>query len=165
MGQPTEEDPLLPAAQLPWLAAYASVSKVYLSMVCVMIVWGLAKTLSPYHLENLAYVIGFTVFGSALVGPAMGIAEFTRNPVRRAEVRKGRMALLLAAGLAALVAVLAFPVDYNVSAPLVLMPADAARVYATVDGTLENMLPAGSAVARGDTIGTLANAEIGLELT
>ncbi|HEX3599112.1 MAG TPA: HlyD family efflux transporter periplasmic adaptor subunit [Lacipirellulaceae bacterium] len=165
MGQPTEEDPLLPAAQRPWLAAYASVSKVYLSMVCVMIVWGLAKTLSPYHLENLAYLAGVTVFGSALVGPAMGITELAKNPARRAEVRKGRMALLLAAGLAALVAVLAFPVDYNVSAPLVLMPADAARVYATVDGTLESMLPAGSTVVRGDTIGTLANAEMGLELT
>ncbi len=164
LGQPTSDDPLLPARQRPWLAAYATFSKVYMSIVCVMIVWGLAKTLSPYHLENLAYMVGLTVFSGALVGPVTNAVEFARNPIRRAELRKDRLAMVAAVCLAVLVGVLVMPVDYNVSAPLVLMPEDAARVYATVEGTLQEMLPAGSKVARGDTIGKLDNSEAELEL-
>ena len=164
LGQPTVEDPLLPARQRPWLAAYASVSKVYLSMMCVMIVWGLAKSLAPFHLQNMAYMVGFTIFGGALVGPATSAVELARNPIRRAEMRKGRLAILAAVGAAVLVGVLAIPVSYNVSAPLVLMPEDATRVYATVEGTLVSMLPAGTKVARGETIGKLTNSEAELEL-
>ncbi len=164
MGQPAADDPLLPPRQRPWLAAYAVASKIYLSMVCVLIVWGLAKTLSPYHLESLAYAIGFTVLGSALVSPVRGAVELARNPVKRAELQQGRVALVAAVGLAIAVGVLVIPVDYNVSAPLVLLPADAARVYATKEGTLESMLPAGSKVMQGETIGKLANVETDLEI-
>ena len=79
-------------------------------------------------------------------------------------MRKGRVALIAAVGLAAIVGLLSIPVDYNVSAPLVLMPEDASRVYATVEGTLENMLPAGSKVVRGEAIGRLANSEVAVEI-
>jgi putative peptide zinc metalloprotease protein len=164
LGQPTVDDPLLPATQRPWLAVYAVVSKVYMVFVMVAIVWGLAKTLAPHHLQNVAYAVGLTVLGSALVGPVKSAVELVRNPVRRAEVRRGRLALVAAVALAILVGILAIPVDYHVSAPLVLLPADAARVYATVEGTLENILPAGTKVARGDKIGTLANMPTQLEL-
>lgn len=164
LGQPAADDPLLPARQRPWLAAYAVASKIYLSMVCVLIVWGVAKTLSPYHLESLAYAVGLTVVGSALVSPVRSAVEFVRNPVKRAEMRQGRAAVVAAVGLAIVVAVLLIPVDYNVSAPLLLLPADAARVYATSEGTLENILPAGSKVTKGETIGTLASVETELEI-
>jgi hypothetical protein len=122
-------------------------------------VWGLAKALAPHHLQNLAYAVGLTVFGSALVGPVKSAVELARNPIRRADMRKGRLALVSAVMLAVIVGILAIPVDYHVSAPLVLMPEDAARVYATVEGTLKNMLPAGTQVSRGDTIGNLENTE------
>jgi putative peptide zinc metalloprotease protein len=164
MGRPRVEDPLLPARQRPWLAAYAVSSKIYLSFVCVMIVFGLAKTLAPYQLQNLAYAVGLTVLCGALVGPVRSGVEFARNPVRRAQLRKGRLAILTSVALVVLVGILAFPVDYNVSAPLVLMPENAARIYATVEGTLLEILPAGRTVSRGDTIGRLENSETGLEL-
>lgn len=164
LGQPTVDDPLVPATQRPWLAGYAVVSRVYMTFICVAIVWGLAKTLAPYHLQNLAYAVGLTVVGSALVVPVTSAVQLARNPIRRAEMRKGRLAMVSAVALAAIVAVLAIPVDYRVSAPLVLMPEDAARVYATAEGTLVSMLPAGSHVSRGDTIGKLVNTETELEL-
>ncbi len=164
MGEPLADDPLLPARQRPWLAVYATVSKLYLSIVCVLIVWGLARSLAPFHLQNLAYAVGLTVFGSALVGPVTSVVEFARNPIRRAELRKGRLSLVLGVGLAVLLGVLSIPVDYNVSAPLVLIPDDAARVYATAEGTLDSMLPAGTKVVRGETIGKLSNSETELEL-
>ena len=112
----------------------------------------------------LAYTVGLTVLGSALVAPISGAVELARNPIRRAELRTGRLALVTAIGLAIAVAVLAIPVDYQVHAPLVLMPDDAARVYAAVGGTLVDVLPAGSRVKRGETIGKLQNAESDFEI-
>jgi len=60
--------------------------------------------------------------------------------------------------------VLALPVNYYVKAPIVLMPADAARVSATIDGTLTRTLPAGRHVKRRETIGELINASMQYEL-
>ena len=133
-------------------------------VVCVTIVWGLAKVLYPYHLQNLAYAVGFTVFGSALVAPISAAVQLARNPIRRADVRTGRLSLLTAAGLALVVAVMAIPIDYNVRAPLVIMPEDASRVYATAGGTLTKMLPAGSKVQRGDVIGQLQDTGAEIEI-
>lgn len=158
------DDPLIPARQRPWLAMYAVATKTYLTLILVGIVWGLVKWLHPYHLENLAFMVGLIVFGSALVGPVSSVSKFVRNPIRRAQLRKGRFALVMAAGLAAVVGLLALPVNYYVKAPVVLMPADAARVSATIDGTLTSTLPAGRLVKRGETIGELTNANTHYEL-
>lgn len=158
------DDPLITASQRPWLAAYAVASKMYLTLVCVMIVWGLVKWLHPYHLENLAYAAGLVVLGSMLIAPITNAASFTRNPTRRSELHKGRVALAGAVGFAAMVGILSIPVTYYVKAPVVLMPEDAARVLATIDGTLIQSLPAGRRVERGETIGQLANTDTQLEL-
>jgi putative peptide zinc metalloprotease protein len=159
-----DDDPLIPARQRPWLAMYGIATKTYLTLVLVAIVWGLVKWLHPYHLENLAFMVGLIVFGSALVGPITSASKFIRNPIRRAQLRKGRFALAMAGGLAAMVGVLALPVNYYVKAPIVLMPADAARVSATIDGTLTGTLPAGRHVKRGETIGQLADASTHYEV-
>jgi putative peptide zinc metalloprotease protein len=161
---PVQDDPLVPARKRPWLAIYAVASKVYLGLVLVAIVWGLVKYLHPYHLEVLAYLVGLTVVGSALVGPVTSASRLLRSPTRRAELRQGRFALLLAAGLATIVCVLALPVNYYVRSPVVLIPADAARVSAKIDGMLASILPAGRRVARGETLGELVNAGTQLEL-
>src|SRR5258707_4186214 len=99
LGQPMDDDPLIPAGKRPLLAAYAMFSKVYMIVVCVTIVWGLVKVLYLYHLQNLAFAVGFTVFGSALVAPITAAVELARNPIRRADVRTGRLSLLTAAAL------------------------------------------------------------------
>jgi multidrug resistance efflux pump len=122
------------------------------------------KVLYPYHLQNVAFAVGFTIFGGALVAPISAAVELMRNPVRRADVRTGRLSLLTAAALAVLVGILAIPIDYNVRAPLVLMPADASRLYATAGGTLTKMLPAGSKVHRGDVIGQLQDTKAEVEI-
>src|SRR5258707_13678226 len=41
LGQPVADDPLIPVSQRAWLSVYAVCSKIYLTMVCVTIVWGL----------------------------------------------------------------------------------------------------------------------------
>jgi putative peptide zinc metalloprotease protein len=62
------------------------------------------------------------------------------------------------------VGLLSIPVDYYVRSPVVLMPEDAARVAATVDGTLAEILPAGRHVKRGETLGQLSNSKTQFEL-
>lgn len=164
MGQPAVDDPLIPAGKRALLAAYAIGSKVYMVVVCVTIVWGLVRLLYPYHLQNLAFAIGLTILGGTLVAPITVAAELMRNPIRRGDLRTGRLTLLTAAALAILVAALAIPIDYNVRAPLVIMPAGASRIYATAGGTLTKILPAGSRVNRGDMIGELQDPGAEIEI-
>jgi putative peptide zinc metalloprotease protein len=164
LDEPRTHDPLVPVRHRFWLAGYAAASKCYLTIVCVAIVWGLVELLYPLRLQLLAYAAGLTMLGSALVHPANGLLQALRNPIRRAELPASRLALAASIGLAAIVGVLALPVNYYVRAPLVLMPDDAARVYATVDGTLASILPAGRRVTRGETIGRINNLEIKREL-
>jgi len=158
------DDPLIPRGHHSWLALYAALSKVYLALVLVAIVWGLVEFLYPYHLQNVAYAVGLTVLGSTLVGPIKQAVQLVRNPMHREELRTGRLALITALGLAAMVGVLSLPVNYYVKAPVVLLPENAARVYTTTEGTLVDVLPAGANVKRGETIGTLQNTEIEMEL-
>ncbi len=161
---PEPEDRLLPTRGRAWLAAYAVASKLYLTLVVVAIVWGLARALYPWHLEALAYGVGITVLGGLAAGPVVAAVRLARNPLRRGELRTGRAAVALAVAAAAVVGVLALPVNYYVRAPLVLMPAGAARVYATTGGTLTTALPVGTRVAAGQTVAQLANDQMQLEL-
>jgi putative peptide zinc metalloprotease protein len=165
LGEPATHDLLVPVHHRAWLAIYAALSKTYVALVCIVIVWGLVQVLYPLHLQNLAYAVGLAVLGSAMTKPISSAAQFARNPIRRADVQSGRLALIVAVCIAAAVAVLAVPVTYHVRAPLVLMPDDAARVYATIDGTLVEILRAGQPVRRGDAIGALRNVEVQLDLT
>jgi putative peptide zinc metalloprotease protein len=164
LGEPAADDPLVPSHHRAWLAIYAALSKTYLALVCVAIVWGLVQVLYPLHLQNLAYAVGLTVLGGAISRSIGGLAQFARNPIRRSELRSGRLTLIVASGVAIAVAILSVPVTYHVRAPLVLMPEDAARVYATIDGTLASASQAGQPVRRGDVIGRLNNMEIEREL-
>jgi hypothetical protein len=116
-------------------------------------------------LQNLAYAAGLMVVGSALIAPVKQVVQLARNPLRREELRKGRIALVTAVILATSIALLSLPVNYNVKAPVVLLPVDAARVYATFEGTLTKSLPAGSRVNRGDTIAGLSDTATELEIS
>lgn len=163
-GQATAGDPLLPKRHRGWLVGYALASKMYLTLVCVAIVWSLVELLYPHHLQNLAYAAGLTMLAGTIISPASRAWQIARNPVRRAELRGGRLTLLAAVGVSLSVAVLAVPVKYHVSAPLVVMPEEAARVFATLDGTLVSALPAGQRVARGERIAHFRNVQVEREL-
>ncbi len=163
-GNKVQEDALVPTRHRVSLIAYAVASKVYYAFVFVAIVWGLVLVLYPYHLENIAYALGLTLFCGALVQPVGNLYQVARNPFRRRELRKCRVATVATLALVAAIVILAWPVNYYVRAPLVLLPTAAARVYATVDGTLHSALPAGQQVAANETIATLANSEVEIEL-
>lgn len=163
-GSGGEEDALVPTRHRAWLATYALASKVYSVVLFAAIVWGLVLVLYPHRLETLAYMVGLTLVGGALVQPSLNLYHFARNPLRRRQLRTGRVGTIATAALVALVVILAWPVNYYVQAPLVLLPTDAARIYATVDGTLTSALPAGQAVTPHEPIATLADPEVAVDL-
>jgi putative peptide zinc metalloprotease protein len=164
-GSPGSEiDPLIRRGQRPWLALYAAASKVYMAFVAMAIVWGLVQLLYPYHLQNVAYAVGGIVLAGVLFGPINEACQTIRNPVRRRELRGGRLASVSALILAAVVVVLSLPVNYYVKAPFVLLPEGAARIYAMSPGTLVDVLPAGTHVRHGETVVTVANWDIEREL-
>jgi putative peptide zinc metalloprotease protein len=163
-GGRADDDALVPTRHRGWLAAYAVASKIYYAFLFVAIVWSVVLVLYPYHLENLAYLLGLTLVGGALVQPASNLYQIAKNPLRRRELRQGRLATVATLALVAAIVILAWPVNYYVRGPLVLMPSDAARVYATVDGTLQTSLPAGKHVAAQEIVATLANPEVEIEL-
>jgi putative peptide zinc metalloprotease protein len=164
MRRSTADDSLVPASQRPWLALYALASKLYIGFVLVAIVWGLVQVLYPYRLQNLAYAVGLIVLGIALAGPVSGALHLARNPLRRQELRTGRVTFVLAVTLAAGFLLLSLPVNYYVKGPVVLMPEEAARVYATMGGRLMEAIPAGRRVERGEAITSLVNSDTDLEL-
>lgn len=163
-GSRGEEDALVPTRHRGFLALYAVASKLYSVFLFTAIVWGLVLVLYPHHLENLAYMVGLTLVGGALVRPSLNLYQFARNPLRRRQLRTGRIGTIATAALVALVVILVWPVNYYVQAPLVLLPADAARIFATVDGTLASALPAGHMVSARQPLVQLENSKMALDL-
>jgi putative peptide zinc metalloprotease protein len=164
LGLPMPDDPLTPKRRRVLLLVYGIASKAYVAFVCLAIVWGLVLVLHPLRLQNLAYAVGLVMAATAIIGPAKDISRTLRHPARRAELPVRRMSGVAAMGFVILMAVLAWPVNYYVRAPLVLMPANATRVFATIDGTLATALPAGTRVSAGEPVATLHNRSVDLEI-
>lgn len=164
LGLKQTPDAITPSGHAGWLAIYALASKLYLATVLVGIIWMLVVILHPLHMETLAYGVGLAALGGVVMGPIMGANRIIRNPLRRRELRWGRLTLILAATIGIFAAALTRPMPYNVSAPVVLMPENATRIYTTVEGTLAEALPAGTEVQAGETIVRLENTEVALSL-
>ncbi len=114
MGEAADDDPLVPARHRAWLAAYAVASKVYITFVCVAIVWALVVFLYPHQLQNVAYLAGCVVLGGALYSPLRTAGHHLRHPARRAELRKGRLSIVAAVAAAVFIVILSWPVNYHV---------------------------------------------------
>jgi putative peptide zinc metalloprotease protein len=164
LGDAPADDALVPSSKRGWLAAYACASKAYVFAVCIAVFWWLFVLLYPLHLQNLAVMLGLTMLAGALIPPATSVVRTLHNPIQRAKLPTGRLAAVGSLTLAAIVALLAWPVDYYVRAPLVLMPDGAERIYATLDGVLTSAVRPGETVSAGEPVATLDNPAVGMEL-
>jgi len=146
-----------------WLVLYAVASIIYRCVVVVLVLWMLDEVLRPLHLEVLVLAVAGVALGG-LAWPAVDMAvKAVRNPARR-PIARARLALtfvLLAAGLAALLWV---PLPMHVAAPVVVEYRDAKRVYVTVPGEIVAAAKVGQQVKAGETIATLDNPEVRLDL-
>jgi putative peptide zinc metalloprotease protein len=150
----------LPRGRRLLLAAYAAPALVYRGALLVGVYLAVRSLLAPFRLEPLSDVL----LAIAVLGMVVPLAARVSNQLVRARrqnaLRPWRLVIsgLVVAGLIA--AALLVPLPQRITAPLVIEPKGASQIYATVSGTLQTALPAGTNVQRGQTIVQLASPEL-----
>ncbi len=151
---------LLPPRNHGWLALYFVAAMCYRVFVLCTILWLLHQVLKPYgaqaavHLIALASIVGMT-------GPAVyRLMNFLRQPRGNRSIRWPRFWLVTLIILAVAAGVAMIPLPFRVAAPVVLEPANAARVFVSHPGVLQNGVKYGEPVKRGDLIAELADLEL-----
>jgi putative peptide zinc metalloprotease protein len=158
-------DRLAPDHGQGWLALYAIASTAYRLVVVVAILWFVERVLKPYGLDVFARAIVVVAVGGMVVMPLVRSTRWILNRQRSEPLNWGRF--LVRGGLAGIVVgvFVIIPLPHHLSAPAVIEPDGAARVYVTVPGTLVEAAAAGERVRAGQTIARLENLEVELELT
>ena len=148
-----------------WLALYGVASTVYRWAVLAGIVLFLFEVLRPRRLQVLAQSIMAVVIVGILAVPMSQGWQFARNPSNRRRIRPGRFATTCLVLLALGAALCCLPVPFSVTAPAILEPEDADRVYVTVAGELAvvNVKP-GDTVRKSDPLATLLDIELTREV-
>jgi len=148
-----------------FLILYGVAAFLYRAVLVVALLWFCYRALVPYRLEVLAVLLAISVAGGMFAGPIVRGWRFARTPTVGDKIPRGRA--VAAAGIAAgLVAALALvPIPVRVTAPVVIEPCAARRVYVAEPGTLEFAVAPGQQVAAGETIARLSNPALDLEIT
>ena len=154
----------MPARRQALLAGYALASTVYRWIVVIAILMALRLIARPYHLEPLVALLAGVTLGGMLLQPVTALARMAREPALRRRTAPARVALTAALAVAAVTVVLLVPMPMRVDAPLVVDYRDAQRVYVTVGGTLEQFVPAGQPVKKGQTVAQLRDVDVELEV-
>lgn len=163
-GIELESSPMLVARGHGWLLVYAIASFTYRLLALVGVLWLLHAALKPYGLTALVQVIGVLTILSFSIGPATRIQRFLQHPGQRTRLRPIRLATSVIILLSLLAIVVTIPWPYRVTAPLVLRPQNARRIYASNAGVLLSAVPPGTKVVAGQEVGRLRNRGLELEL-
>jgi putative peptide zinc metalloprotease protein len=146
------------------LLLYAGCSIVYRGMVVVSVVYLLYRLLEPMGLVLVAHAITASVIMGILSVPIRSVWRTITNPVSRRQIQPKRVAMssivLLALGLLCFLV----PLPCRITAPVMLQPFEARRVYVAVPGRLEFAVAAGDVVQSGDLLARLENTEVQREL-
>lgn len=146
------------------LATYGLLSIAYRFFVVILILSFLYRVLRPWRLELLAHAILAATVVAMLGVPA---AQAVRNRLAPRGERGKSGWRLKAAFLTAALVVLAsvVPLPCRVRAPALLEESDADRIFVTVPGRLVEACAVGSAVAEGELLAKLDNAELSREIS
>jgi len=147
-----------------WLVVYGLASTIYRWILVAGILFVIYRTLEPYQLQSIAQVFGIFVLGGMLVAPLWQMVRMVAEPHAGRRGRRWRAASIGIAIVGGIVLLGMLPVSRHVTAPVIIEPADAARVHVTVPGRLAQTASIGQAVAEGDVIARLTNAELEREL-
>lgn len=155
---------LLPGRGHGWLGIYWIASTAYRWAVVLAIAWLLSQALKPYRLELLGRAIALAAVAVMVAGPAWKVFSFLRRAADERRLKPGRVLVRGGALAAAATALLLVPLPYRVSAPVVLEPRQARRVYVPVPGLLMESLSEGAKVRQGQTVARLENLELSAEV-
>ena len=164
LGTDLENDRVLPGKHRLALMIYAVAAAAYRMFVLATILWFCHEVLKPYRLEVLARMLAIVTVGGLLIGPAIRMVKFLKDPLRAQDVNWSRLFVrggLMLAGLAGLSLI---PLPHTVKTAAILQPKDATRIYVAVDGTLQDAIAPGTHVEPGDTLGELHNLDLQKEV-
>jgi len=157
-------DRSLPGKKRFLVAAYGVASAVYRWLLVLAVLWFCYRVLKPYGFEPLAQTLVVVVFAGMIGPPVWNCIQFFRHPAHDRRIRRGRAVVSGGVLVASAVIILLVPLPFSVSAPVVLEPQNAQRVYVTVPGRLVRSVSVGEAVAKGQELGQLANLDIHKEV-
>lgn len=164
LGSDFADDRLSDVTRRAWLLTYGILSTGYRLALTAGILWFLYLALEPRGLAVVAEIIAAVTIVGIASRPAADAWKFVRSPLRSANV-KWRRPIVASVLLGAVVVALgSIPLPRRVTAPAVVEPADARRIYVPVAGVLRGAVAAGETVSRGDELATLSNGELDLEL-
>ncbi|GAA5508903.1 HlyD family efflux transporter periplasmic adaptor subunit [Novipirellula caenicola] len=146
-----------------WMIAYAALATVYRWTLTLLILWFVSLMLRPYGLES----IGRTLCLFAIAGMVYSLAQipmrFLKNPVRRSQVRWGRL-LRFGCTCAILAGLMMWPLPSSISTTGRFTPRKQTPVYISTPGILQRLgASPGDSVRKGDTIATLVNPDVQYE--
>jgi putative peptide zinc metalloprotease protein len=146
------------------LLAYGVASTIYRWLVILGILWLIHAALAPRGLAILAQFLTAIVLLSLVLGPVGAVLRFLHDPAKRVQVNIRRLivATLAIALLAAIV--LGVPLPMRVTAPLVVRPEGARRVYVATGGILEQSIAAGTPVTKEQQLARLHNHRLEMEI-
>ncbi len=165
LGLEPPEDPFLPERNQAFFALYTVAAVIYRWFIMASILFFLYKVFEPYGLKILGQGIAAMAIYGLVVQPFVKLYKFFAVPGRIHKVKKPRMYATLA-GLAALVAAFLYvPLPHAVFCPVEIQVRDAANVFVTVPGTLEEIkVRPGDVVAEGAELAVLSSVDLEQEI-
>ncbi len=161
LGLEEPDDPFLPQRNQAFFALYSVASALYGWFVTFSILMFLYRVFEPYHLEVIGQIIGMAALGGLVVRPAWQLGKFFYVPGRLEQVKKERVRLSVAIGVALVAAVLFLPLPYRIFCPLSVEAQDAKTVYVEVPGQLvEVLVKPNQKVTKGDVLARLVNKDV-----
>ena len=165
LGLEPTEDPFLPKQNQAFFALYTVAAVMYRWFIMASILFFLYKVFEPYGLKIVGQAIAAMAIYGLVFQPLHKLYKFFSVPGRIHKVKKPRMYATLA-GLGAIVAALIYvPLPHSVFCPLEIQARDAANVYVTVSGTLEEIsVQPGEVVAAEAELAKLDSVELDQEI-
>ena len=156
-GVEVEQPRLLAEPGWAVLWAYGLGSAAYRVLVLVAVLWFVHSVLASHGLAVVAQAIVVLTLAAVTVPPAVGGVRWLSDPARRKQIKPWRVGVAILGLIALAAAVLLVPLPSRITAPVVLRPEGARRVYVTTPGRVVSTLAAGSQVTAGQEVARLQN--------
>jgi putative peptide zinc metalloprotease protein len=142
------------------LIVYAVSSTIYRICLTVGILLFMYRALHPKGLDIIVLIISASVFAQSAIAWSRPVARWWKDPAKMKRVNK-RAPLTVGIIVGALIAAgLLVPFPARVTAPAVLQPQDAVKVFVTSPGVVTQAVAPGDQVEKGAPLVVLENAEL-----
>jgi len=159
LGIETREDAFMPQQGRGWLVTYSIASTVYRWLVLFGITIFLYTVLKPYELQSIGVTLAWFSLAGIVSSLVVGVTRIIKTP-RNKPLSRPRIAASLLVTAAVAAVVLAIPLPLHVYAPFLIEPYQVVHVYATVPGTItEVLVQPGQKVSQKELLLRLADPE------